>query len=104
MHPYMTIILRAVRSDRKLQGYQITAYIDKQDRRVQIIVVNLAEHENWRMCADAVLLSNHKMNVSALINCGFSRVSLRTFNESELLAGQPRLGPELQTVPDASDS
>lgn len=69
MQPYITIVLRAVRRDSELQGYQVTTYIAKQDRRVQIIVVNLSKHDNWRMCADAVLLSNHKMNVSALIWC-----------------------------------
>lgn len=65
--PYVTILLRAVRSDQKLQGYQITAYFNKQDGRVQIILANLAESESWRMCADAVLLSDHKMMVSALL-------------------------------------
>lgn len=69
MNPYVTIILRAVRSDHKLQGYQITAYFNKQERRVQIILTNLAESENWRMRADAVLLSDHKMAVSALLYC-----------------------------------
>lgn len=67
VHPFVTILIRAVRSDHKQQGYQITAYINKEDKRVQIIVANLAEEENWRMCMDTVLLSNHKMMVSALL-------------------------------------
>uniref|UniRef100_H3C494 Vitellogenin 2 n=1 Tax=Tetraodon nigroviridis TaxID=99883 RepID=H3C494_TETNG len=64
VRPYVTILIRAVRSDHKPQGYQITAYFNKQDRRVQIVLANLAESENWRMCADAVLLSDHKMTAS----------------------------------------
>lgn len=66
-HQLITVIVRAMRSDHKLQGYQVTAYFDKQDRRVQIVMANLDEQEKWAMCASAVLLSNHKMMVRALI-------------------------------------
>lgn len=66
MSPSVTILIRAVRSDHKLQGYQITAYIDKENRRVRIILTNLAENENWRASVDAAVLSSHRMTVSAL--------------------------------------
>ncbi|TNM87973.1 hypothetical protein fugu_006194 [Takifugu bimaculatus] len=63
-HLFLTVIIRAVRSDQKLQGYQVTAYFDRQSRRVQIILANLDEQEKWGMYATAVLLSNHKMMAS----------------------------------------
>lgn len=68
-HLFLTVIIRAVRSDQKLQGYQVTAYFDKQSRRVQIILANLDEQEKWGMYATAALLSNHKMMVRSLIWC-----------------------------------
>lgn len=68
-HLFLTIIVRAVRSDQKLQGYQVTAYIDRQIRRVQLVVINLDEQEKWGMYATAALLSKHKMMVRALICC-----------------------------------
>lgn len=68
-HLFLTIIVRAVRSDQKLQGYQVTAYIDRQIRRVQLVVINFDEQEKWGMYATAALLSKHKMMVRALICC-----------------------------------
>ncbi|KAJ8376408.1 hypothetical protein SKAU_G00069880 [Synaphobranchus kaupii] len=58
--PAMAIIVRAVRADGKMQGYQIAAYMDATAARVQVIMAALAENENWKMCADGILLSKHK--------------------------------------------
>uniref|UniRef100_A0A672L6Z3 Vitellinogen beta-sheet shell domain-containing protein n=1 Tax=Sinocyclocheilus grahami TaxID=75366 RepID=A0A672L6Z3_SINGR len=59
---------RVVRVDRKLLGYQLTAYLDMPTSRVQIIVVSIAVKNNWKMCADGVFLSKH--NVGARIAWG----------------------------------
>ncbi|XP_042567868.1 vitellogenin isoform X2 [Cyprinus carpio] len=66
--PVVAIIARVVRVDRKLLGYQLTAYLDMPTSRVQIIVVSIAVKNNWKMCADGVLLSKH--NVGARIAWG----------------------------------
>uniref|UniRef100_A0A667ZJG6 Vitellogenin-like n=1 Tax=Myripristis murdjan TaxID=586833 RepID=A0A667ZJG6_9TELE len=48
-------------TDHKMQGYQITAYLDKPTARVQFIIAALAEADNWKFCADGALLSKHKV-------------------------------------------
>ncbi|CAB1332314.1 unnamed protein product [Coregonus sp. 'balchen'] len=57
-HIFPTAVVRA---DNDMQGYQIAAYLDKATSRLHIILSNFAPNDNWRICADGVLLSNHKV-------------------------------------------
>lgn len=65
--PVVAIIARVVRVDRKLLGYQFVAYLDRSTSRVQIIVFSIAVNDNWRMCANGILLSKHKVAVRNLM-------------------------------------
>ncbi|TSM94611.1 Vitellogenin [Bagarius yarrelli] len=58
--PAFAVIARVVRADRKL-GYQIAAYLDKPTSRVQVVFASIAESDKWRICADALLPSKHKV-------------------------------------------
>ncbi|XP_070687992.1 vitellogenin-like isoform X2 [Pempheris klunzingeri] len=66
--PVFAIIFRAVRADKKVEGYQLAVYLDKPTTRLQIILAALAADNNWKLCADGVLLSKHK--VTAKITWG----------------------------------
>ncbi|KAF3690857.1 Vitellogenin-1 Vitellogenin I [Channa argus] len=59
--PSFAIIFRAVRADNKLQGYQLAAYWDRHTARIQFILAALAANDYWKLCADGVLLSKHKV-------------------------------------------
>uniref|UniRef100_A0A8C6Q8A1 Phosvitin n=1 Tax=Nothobranchius furzeri TaxID=105023 RepID=A0A8C6Q8A1_NOTFU len=61
LKPKVTVLIRAIRADHKNQGYQIAAYYDQETARVQVIIANLTENDNWRICADGVMLSRHKV-------------------------------------------
>lgn len=61
--PLFAIIVRAVRADNKVVGYQLAVYLDKPNTRLQIILAALAADNNWKLCADGVLLSKHKVTV-----------------------------------------
>jgi len=41
----------------------VTAYFDKPTARVQIAIASLVPENKWKLCADGVLLSKHKMTV-----------------------------------------
>ncbi|KAM8746385.1 vitellogenin-1-like [Acanthopagrus schlegelii] len=66
--PAFAIIIRAVRADNKVMGYQLAVYLDKPSTRLQIILAALAADNNWKLCADGALLSKHK--VTAKVSWG----------------------------------
>uniref|UniRef100_A0A3B4AFI9 Uncharacterized protein n=1 Tax=Periophthalmus magnuspinnatus TaxID=409849 RepID=A0A3B4AFI9_9GOBI len=59
--PAFVLILRAVRANNnKPLGYQIAAYEDRNNNRVQMIIAALAAEDNWSFCADAIGLAKNK--------------------------------------------
>ncbi|XP_060933408.1 vitellogenin-1-like [Limanda limanda] len=60
--PVFAIILRSVRADKKIMGYEMSVYLDKPTARIQLILAALAADDNWKLCADGVLLSKFKVN------------------------------------------
>lgn len=61
--PSFAIIFRAVRADHKVEGFELSAYLDRPSARIQIILAALAANNNWKLCADGVVLSKHKVTV-----------------------------------------
>ncbi|XP_067452954.1 vitellogenin-1-like [Thunnus thynnus] len=59
--PSFAIIFRAVRADHKVHGFELSAYLDRSTARLQIILAALAPDNNWKFCADGVVLSKHKV-------------------------------------------
>ncbi|KAL2090118.1 hypothetical protein ACEWY4_014806 [Coilia grayii] len=59
--PVVVATFRAIRADHKLLGYQAAAYIDPANFRLQTIISALAEADNWKICADGIVLSKHKV-------------------------------------------
>ncbi|XP_053287447.1 vitellogenin-1 [Pleuronectes platessa] len=60
--PVFAIIFRSIRADKKIMGYEISVYLDKPTSRIQLILAALAADDNWKLCADGVLLSKFKVN------------------------------------------
>lgn len=71
MAPLFAVIVRAVRADQKVFGYELAVYLDKPEYRVQVILANLAAENNWKLCADGVVLSMHKVTVRFVLPSRF---------------------------------
>ncbi|XP_076007428.1 vitellogenin-2-like [Genypterus blacodes] len=89
--PVVTILIRAVRADRKAQGYQVAAYYDKVPRRVQLTFANLAETSKWTMCADGLVLSRNKLVTKLGWGVGCSEYQTLITGETGALGGTPSL-------------
>ncbi|XP_034438303.1 vitellogenin-2-like [Hippoglossus hippoglossus] len=87
--PAVTVLIRAVRADHKVQGYQIAAYFDKATARLQVIVANLAENDHYRICADGVLLSNHKLMAKIAWGIECKQYETEITAETGLVGKQP---------------
>ncbi|XP_019735914.1 vitellogenin-1-like isoform X2 [Hippocampus comes] len=87
--PAFAVILQAVRTDGKLQGYQITGYADKTNARLQLILAALAADNNWRLCADGVLLSKHKATAKIAWGQACKQYDLTVTAETGLLGPSP---------------
>ncbi|KAJ1171460.1 hypothetical protein NDU88_003321, partial [Pleurodeles waltl] len=62
MAPALTILARAIMSDNKHQGYQVTSYFNPKasEPRIQLVAVPLGHKSPWKFCADAALTKHHK--------------------------------------------
>uniref|UniRef100_A0A673LNS8 Vitellogenin-like n=1 Tax=Sinocyclocheilus rhinocerous TaxID=307959 RepID=A0A673LNS8_9TELE len=89
--PVFAIIARAVRVDRKLLGYQLAAFFDKPSARVQLIASSIAENDNWKLCADGVLLSKHKVTTKVAWGTECQQYAVITKAEAGILGEFPAL-------------
>uniref|UniRef100_A0A674IYL4 Uncharacterized protein n=1 Tax=Terrapene triunguis TaxID=2587831 RepID=A0A674IYL4_9SAUR len=60
--PDLAVILRALRNDRKLAGFQFVLYTDLYSTRprIQVFVSNITGSSRWKICADASIINAHK--------------------------------------------
>ncbi|XP_030063303.1 vitellogenin-1 [Microcaecilia unicolor] len=60
--PGFTFVARAIRSDGKEEGYQVTAYLDSKtiNSQMQLVVVPLDEKNPWKACTDATVTRDHR--------------------------------------------
>uniref|UniRef100_A0A8C1DR09 Phosvitin n=1 Tax=Cyprinus carpio carpio TaxID=630221 RepID=A0A8C1DR09_CYPCA len=94
--PVFAIIARAVRVDHKLLGYQLAAFFDKPTARVQLIVSSIAENDNWKLCADGVLLSKHKVTTKVAWGTECQQYAVITKAEAGILGEFPAVRLELE--------
>uniref|UniRef100_A0A8C1YY76 Vitellogenin 2 n=1 Tax=Cyprinus carpio TaxID=7962 RepID=A0A8C1YY76_CYPCA len=94
--PVFAIIARAVRVDHKLLGYQLAAFFDKPAARVQLIVSSIAENDNWKLCADGVLLSKHKVTTKVAWGTECQQYAVITKAEAGILGEFPAVRLELE--------
>ena len=62
--PSFAIVFRVVRADHEMMGYEVSGFLDEPTARVQLIIAALAKDDNWKFCADGILLNKHKVTVS----------------------------------------
>ncbi|XP_034085808.1 vitellogenin-1-like [Gymnodraco acuticeps] len=58
--PIFAIIAHVIKVDKREIGYELAGYLDRPTSRLQIVLAALAADDNWKLCADGVLLSKHK--------------------------------------------
>lgn len=46
-----------------MMGYELAVYLNKLTSRLQIILAALAADDTFKICAEGVLLSKHKVTV-----------------------------------------
>ncbi|XP_067272222.1 vitellogenin-like [Pseudorasbora parva] len=99
--PVFAAIAQIVRADHKLLGYQLAAFFDKPTSRVQLIVSSIAENDNWKLCADGVLLSKHKVTTKVAWGAECQQYAVITKAEAGILGELPavRLECEFERLP-----
>ncbi|ROL40725.1 Vitellogenin [Anabarilius grahami] len=99
--PVVAVIARVVRVDHKSLGYQLAAFFDKPTARVQLIVSSIAENDNWKLCADGVLLSKHKVTTKVAWGAECQQYAVITKAEAGILGEFPavRLEWEYERLP-----
>ncbi|KAJ3599172.1 hypothetical protein NHX12_033135 [Muraenolepis orangiensis] len=104
--PSFAIVFRAVRADHDLMGYEISAFLDKPTARVQLIIAALAKADNWKFCADGVLLSNHKVTANIAWGVECKQYSTKLTADTGLVAKSPaaRLRLSWEKLPSAFKS
>uniref|UniRef100_A0A3B3DKJ2 Uncharacterized protein n=1 Tax=Oryzias melastigma TaxID=30732 RepID=A0A3B3DKJ2_ORYME len=84
----VVVSVRAVRANQKDLGYQVVVYVDKPNARLQIILSPLSE-SNWKLCADGVWLSKHKITAKLAWGAECKEYSTMITGETGLVSSSP---------------
>ncbi|KAM9385805.1 vitellogenin-2-like [Pholidichthys leucotaenia] len=87
--PALSIAVRAVRVDLKKQGYQLAAYLDKDASRLQVIFARVAEKDKFKLCADAVKLSSHKLVTKMAWGTNCKQYAVMGIAETGMMGEEP---------------
>lgn len=84
----VVVSVRAVKTNKKDLGYQVVVYVDKPNARLQIILYPLSG-SNWKLCADGVLLSKHKVSAKLAWGEECKEYSTMITGETGLVSSSP---------------
>ncbi|CAL8393719.1 unnamed protein product [Boreogadus saida] len=87
--PAFAIWVRVVRADNQMMGYELSTYMDKPNKRVQLIIAALAKGDTWKLCADGILLSKHKVSAKVAWGAECKEYSAMATAETGLVVKSP---------------
>ncbi|CAL8271931.1 unnamed protein product [Arctogadus glacialis] len=87
--PAFAIWVRVVRADNQMMGYELSTYLDKPNKRVQLIIAALAKGDAWKLCADGILLSKHKVSAKVAWGAECKEYSAMATAETGLVVKSP---------------
>ncbi|KAM8874526.1 vitellogenin-like isoform 2-T2 [Spinachia spinachia] len=87
--PTFAIIFRAIRADKEMMGYELAVYLDKLTSRLQIILAALAADDTFKICADGVLFSEHKVTAKIAWGAECKQYNIIITAETGLLGQSP---------------
>ncbi|KAK1896871.1 Vitellogenin-1 [Dissostichus eleginoides] len=101
--PIFAIIARVIKVDKRMIGYELAVYLDRPTSRLQIVLAALAADDNWKLCADGVLLSKHKVSAKIAWGAQCKQYDTMITAETGLLGKSPaaRLRATWKELPSA---
>ncbi|KAJ4942878.1 hypothetical protein JOQ06_005390 [Pogonophryne albipinna] len=101
--PIFAIIAHVIKVDKREIGYELAGYLDRPTSRLQIVLAALAADDNWKLCADGVLLSKHKVTAKIAWGAQCKQYNTMITAETGLLGKSPaaRLRATWKELPSA---
>ncbi|XP_056893096.1 vitellogenin-1-like isoform X2 [Takifugu flavidus] len=100
--PSFAVVVRAVKG-KMVAGYQLAVYMDKPTNRIQMILADLNSENNWKLCADGIVLSEHRVVARIGYGAACNKYRATITAETGLVGPSPagRLRVDWNEIPDA---